>query len=78
MGATDGISVLLSSPNPQCQLTSSVPLRALHGSFQSDSHAMDAVWAGRDIFMAVPDQAQGSSLRDIRIEFFKAQMLQQN
>lgn len=45
MGVTDGIRVLLSSPNPQCQLTSSVPLRALSVSSQSESHAMDAVLA---------------------------------
>lgn len=43
----------------------------------TENHAMDAVLAGRDIYMVVPDQAKGSSLRDIRIEL-KAQVLPQN
>lgn len=68
MGVTEGIRLLLCSPNPQCQVTSSMPLRALHVFSQSEIHAMAAVLAGRDIYMVVPDQARGSSLRDIRIE----------
>lgn len=54
MGVTDGIKVLLCSPNPQCQVTSSVPLQALHVSSQSEIHAMDAVLAGSDIYRGCP------------------------